>query len=184
MWTEPKFWSVHDKFHWGLTAIKTGLETWTTKEMWHGVKYVQYVAAANKRDSSHTWDSPWGENGFELVCVKSLSSPGDGLICRSSCGAPLTSSTGISVKDPESDAGPLCAPLLWSSGKCPRFVREGLSGLCWGSKCLVLDSSLKEPDMSVRMDSGESASSLAKDRLLHREDEEMLQIHRSVPYIL
>lgn len=30
MWTEPKLWSVHDKFHWGLAAIKMGLETYGT----------------------------------------------------------------------------------------------------------------------------------------------------------
>ncbi len=84
------------------------------------------------------------------------------------------SSTGISVKDPESEAGLLCAPLLCSSCRCPRFVSESLSGLCLLSNGFVLDPSLKEPDMLVRMDSGESASSLARDRLLCREEEDIL----------
>lgn len=102
-------------------------------------------------------------------------------MCRSGCGAPLTSSTGISVKDPESEAGLLCAPLLGNSCRWSCFVSEALScaRLCLLSNGLVLDPSLKEPDVRVRMDSGESASSLARDRLLCREEENILYFNIS-----
>lgn len=113
-----------------------------------------------------------------MVCIKSVSGPGDWMY-RSSCGAPLTSSTGISVKDPESEAGLLCTPLLGSSCRWPCFVSKGLSELCLLSNGLVLDPSLKEPDVRVRMDSGESASSLARDRLLCREEDDILQFNIS-----
>lgn len=47
-----------------------------------------------------------------MLCIKLVKSgPGESK-CRSGCGAPLTNSTGISVEDPESEAGLLCAPLL------------------------------------------------------------------------
>lgn len=105
-----------------------------------------------------------------MVCIMLASDPGDWM-CRSACGAPLTSSTGISVKDPKSEAELLCAPLLGSPCRWPCFVSEGWS-CAW--LCLVLDPSLKEPDVLVRMDSGESASSLARDRLLCREEENIL----------
>lgn len=96
-------------------------------------------------------------------------------MCGFGCGAPLTSSTGISDQDPESEAGLLCAPLPGSSCRWPCFVSEGLL-----SHDLVLeDPSLKEPDMQVRMDSGQSASSLARDRLLCREEDGTLQINIS-----
>lgn len=54
------------------------------------------------------WDLLWRGNGLELetelVCIESFSGPGD-WICRSGRGTPLTNSTGISVREPESEAG-------------------------------------------------------------------------------
>lgn len=118
------------------------------------------------------WDLLWRGNGFELetelVCIKSFSGPGD-WICRSGCGAPLTNSTGISVREPESEAGLLCTP-CWRA--CwPGCLTEDFSGLRLLSNVLVLEPSLKEPDVRVRIDSGESASSLARDKLLCRQKE-------------
>lgn len=87
-----------------------------------------------------------------MVSIQSVSSP-DFWMSGSGCGAPLMRRTGISPKDPESDAGLL--PRGWHC-----LVPQGFS------HCLVLEPSLKEPDVRIRMDSGESASSLARERLL------------------
>ena len=97
-------------------------------------------------------------------------------MCRFGSGAPFTNSTGMSVIDPLSEAGLLCAPLLCSSCRCPCFVSEGLSALYLLSNSLIVDTSLKEPDVPVRLDSGESASSLAKDRVLCRMEEDVFTI--------
>lgn len=110
--------------------------------------------------------------------------PGERLY-RSGSGAPLTSSTGMSVREPEREAGLLCPPLPC---RCSCLVGRGLSRLCLLSKGLVLETSLQEPDMPAKMASGES-SSLARDRLLSRMEEERfvdgverwyLQIHTLV----
>lgn len=83
------------------------------------------------------------------------------VLLRSGSGAPLMSSKGISLCDPEREAGLLCVPLQWSSCRCSFFVREGRF-----SNRRVLDLSLKEPDLQGGSDSGESGSSPVKDRLL------------------
>lgn len=98
--------------------------------------------------------------GFDTGFLWSNSICGSGL-CRSCWGAPLTNSTGISVSDPET--GPFCALLLFTSCKCPRFVFKGFSRLCLLLHGFILESSLKEPGS---MDSGKSASSPVKERLL------------------
>lgn len=99
-----------------------------------------------------------------MVSSKSISGPVFWMP-RSGCGAPLIKRTGISPKDPESDAG---LPLGWHC-----LVTEGLS------QGLVLEPSLKEPDARIRMDSGESASSLASERLLCMEECSVRQPHRA-----
>lgn len=97
-----------------------------------------------------------------MVSVQSISSvvswmPGSG------CGAPLIRRTGMSLEDPESDAGLLRSPLKGTSCGWQCLVIHGLS------HGLVLEEpSLKEPQVRTRMDSGESASSLARERLLPR----------------
>lgn len=80
----------------------------------------------------------------------------------SGCGAPLIRRTGISLRDPESDAGLLRSPLKGASCGWQCLVIEGFSN------GLVLEP--KEPHVRTRMDSGESASSLARERLLCAED--------------
>lgn len=89
---------------------------------------------------------------------------------------PLISTTGMSVREPASEAGLLWVPLLWSSWRCSSgvgLVGQGLSGLCLVSNGLGdLDTSLKEPEMQDRRDSVLSASSLAKDRQLRKGEEE------------
>lgn len=62
----------------------------------------------------------------------------------------------MSPGDPESDAG--LPPWGWHC-----LVPQGFS------HGLVLEPSPKEPDVRTRMDSGESASSLARERLLRAE---------------
>lgn len=79
-----------------------------------------------------------GEAG--TLWIRSSRGPG---LCRSTSGAPLMSSKGMSVCDPEGDAD------FWCSCRCPCFVQA-------------------ERGVEGGMESGESASSPAKDRLLHR----------------
>lgn len=107
-----------------------------------------------------------------MVSSKSISGP-DFWMTRSGCGAPLIKRTGMSPRDPESDAGLLCSPLTGISWGWHCLVAEGLS------KGLVLEPSLKEPDVRIRMDSGESASSLARERLLCTEEFSVRQPHRA-----
>lgn len=90
-----------------------------------------------------------------MVSIKSISSS-DFWKSGSGRGAPLMRRTGTSHGDPESDAGLL--PRGWHC-----LVPQGFS------HGLVLEPSLKEPDVRMRMDSGESASSLARERLLWAE---------------
>lgn len=106
-----------------------------------------------------------------MVSIKSISGP-DFWMPRSGCGAPLIKRTGISPTDPESDAGLQSSPLTGMSWGWHCLVAEGLS------KGLVLEPSLKEPDVRIRMDSGESASSLARERLLCMEECSVRQPHR------
>lgn len=80
----------------------------------------------------------------------------------SGSGAPLMSSKGMSLCDPDREAGLLCVPLQRSSCRCSFFVREGRFSHTW-----VLDLSLKEPGAQGGRESGESGSSPVKDRLLY-----------------
>lgn len=70
------------------------------------------------------------------------------------------SRTGMSLKDPQNGEG-----LFWSL-----FVGRPCGWLCLViegfSHGLVLEPSLKGPGVQIRRDSGESASSLARERLL------------------
>lgn len=96
-----------------------------------------------------------------MVCMKSISGPGDGWMHTDS-GAPLTNSTGMSLKELDSEAGLLCDPwLLIRSCRCRGFISAGLS------KCLSVDTSLRDPDVVLKLGSGASASSLARDRVLY-----------------
>lgn len=96
--------------------------------------------------------------------MKSISGPGDGWIHASDSGAPFTNSTGMSLKELDSEAGLLCAPWqLFRSCRCPCLcISTDLS------KCLSVDTSLRDPDVVLRTGSGASASSLARDKVLPR----------------
>lgn len=81
------------------------------------------------------------------------------------------SRTGTSPTDPQSDAG-----LLWSlfAGRPCGWLCLVTEGFSHG---LVPEPSLKGPGVRIRRDSGESASSLARERLLWMEQRSISQGH-------